>query len=174
MDLTLAAILAAALSLLTAGLIGRWYLAPYVQRRPLADALTALLWFHAFRYLALQAFAADQVGPLDATEGAVRAVAFGDLTTAVLSIAAIVALRARASMARPLTWLAAIVATLDLLNAARVGLAEEMVLTATDVGWLLFSLYVPFLWVTAAMIFWQLITRRHEALEPTTAQSATV
>ena len=37
----------------------RWYAVPWLNARPRADALTALLWVHVFRYVALQVFSAQ-------------------------------------------------------------------------------------------------------------------
>jgi hypothetical protein len=42
--------------------IAGWYVTPWLKSRSRADALTALLWVHVFRYVALQVFAAQQHG----------------------------------------------------------------------------------------------------------------
>jgi hypothetical protein len=145
-------------------MISAWYLVPLLRRLSLNDALSVLLWFHVFRYTALQVFASGEVGGLEASDTAMRAVAFGDTVTALLAMITLVLLRYRFVFARTFAWITATVATLDLINAMIVGLGEEMVVTATDVGWILFTLYVPFLWITAGLMFWQLATRRSDAL----------
>ncbi len=172
MDLTLAAVLAASLTFIVALMITAWYLVPLLRRLSLTDALSVLLWFHVFRYTALQVFSSGEVGGLEASDAAMRAVAFGDTATAILAIVTLFLLRYRVPMARAFAWLTATVATLDLVNAMIVGLGEHMVVTATDVGWLLFTLYVPFLWITAALMFWLLATRRAEAVQGPTAAPA--
>ena len=51
-----AAILASTLSFIVFLLMATWYLVPWLKSRGRADALTVLLWIHAFRYVALQIF----------------------------------------------------------------------------------------------------------------------
>lgn len=100
MDLGTANLIASLLSFVIAITIGVWYLAPAVRRRPLREALILLLWFHAFRHIAMQIFSASDIGGLDATEGAQRTIAFGDLATAILAVIAIWAIHSRAAI----TW----------------------------------------------------------------------
>jgi len=49
------------ISLFAFATLARWYVAPWLAARPRADALAPLLWVHAFRYVALQAFAAQRL-----------------------------------------------------------------------------------------------------------------
>jgi hypothetical protein len=50
------------LSLIVFGTVAAWYVSPWLKTRGRGDALTALLWIHVFRYLALQAFSAQRDG----------------------------------------------------------------------------------------------------------------
>jgi hypothetical protein len=164
MGLAAANLLASLLSYAVAITIGVWYLAPVVQRRPLADALTVLLWFHVPRYIALQIFSAADVGGLDASTTAQRTIAFGDVATSALAILAIWALRRPFQAGRTLAWLAAIVGTVDLVSATVAGIANDITETASGWTWFVLAFYVPILWVTAVMLLWQLTSRRAEPL----------
>ena len=170
MDLANANLIAMLLSFVIAITIGLWYLAPAVRSRPLGAALTMLLWFHAFRHIALQIFSAAEIAGLDATTNAQRTIAYGDLGTAVLAVAAMWAIRQRLAAGRLLAWLVAVVGTADLVSATAVGLDQHLTDTATNLSWLALAFYTPILWVTGVMLFWQLYTRRAEPLDaPTSA-----
>jgi hypothetical protein len=164
MDLPAANLLASMLTYAVAITIGIWYLAPALRRRPLADALTVLVWFHAFRHVAMQIFSAADVGGLDAPISAQRTIALGDITAAFLALITLWALRRPLAAARPLTWLVAIVGIADLISATVVGIDNKLSETASDWSWVILAFYVPFLWVTAVMLLWQLISRRSEPL----------
>ena len=166
MDLATANLIASLLTYVIAITIGVWYLAPAVQRRSLTDALALLLWFHAFRHVAMQIFSAAEVGGLNATEGAQRTIAFGDLATTILALIAIWALRYRLTAARPLVWPTLVVGIVDLISATITAIDQQLTDTATDFSWFILAFYVPFLWVTAIMLIWQLYTRRSEPLHP--------
>src|SRR5215468_3999733 len=57
-----AAGLASTLSFVVLLLMATWYVIPWLKSRSRADALTALLWVQAFRYVALQIFSAQKFG----------------------------------------------------------------------------------------------------------------
>ena len=166
MDLAAANTIAMLLSFVIAITIGVLYLAPAVRRRPLGSALILLLWFHAFRHIAMQIFSAAEVGGLAATENAQRTIAFGDLATAALAVLAIIVLHRGLEIGRWLAWLTAVVGTIDLISATITGIDQELTASATDLSWLILAFYVPILWVTAIMLFWQLVTRRSDAIAP--------
>jgi hypothetical protein len=164
MDLAAANLLASLLSYAVAITIGVWYLAPAVQERPLADALTLLLWFHVPRYVALQIFSAADIGGLNATADAQRTIAIGDVATAALALLAIWTLRRRFQAGRLLAWMVAVIGTADLIGATVIGIANDITSTASDWTWIVLAFYVPILWVTTVMLFWQLTARRAEPL----------
>lgn len=174
MDLLTANSIASLLTLVAFTMIAIWYLAPALRRKPLAAALTALLWFHAFRYVALQIFSAAAVGGLNATGGTLQTIAFGDLVTAVLALISIAALRRGLAGARLLVWATAIIGTVDLVVATVAGVNGHLLDTASNWSWFILAFYVPVLWITAVMIFWQLLTRRNQPLtSASTAPSRT-
>ncbi|NUR07225.1 MAG: hypothetical protein HOQ45_09460 [Nocardioidaceae bacterium] len=164
MNLLAANLLATFLSFVAAGLVAAWYVAPALTRRPLAQALTLLMWVEAFRYVALQIFSAADVAGLTASGTAQRVIAFGDLTTAVLALMSLIALRRLHPSARPLVWVVAVVGAADLVSATATGISERLTDTASDWSWVILAFYVPALWVTAVLTFWQLLTRRQESL----------
>ncbi|WAH98143.1 hypothetical protein [Arthrobacter sp. MMS18-M83] len=173
MDLLAANLIASLLTLIAFTLVALWYLAPALKRKPLAGALTILLWFHAFRYVALQIFSAGAVGGLNASSGTLQTIAFGDLVTAVLALISIAALRRElGGAARVLVWATAIIGTADLVSATMVGISGHLIDTASNWSWIILAVYVPVLWITAVMLFWQLLTRRNELLSSADAASS--
>ena len=81
-----------------------------------------------------------------------------------LAPATLYALRHRWRMAIPLAWGFVVATVLDLGNAAVMGIGEDLFDKATDVSWLILTFYVPALWVSVALVGWQLWTRRDERL----------
>jgi hypothetical protein len=85
-------------------LIARWYVAPWLSSLKRVDALTALLWIHVFRYVALQIFAAQRDG-FPISDGALLDIVIGDVAGAAIALAAIVLLRYRSRLGSVLAWL---------------------------------------------------------------------
>lgn len=138
------------------GLATTWYALPWLRVRPFEQAVVPLLWIHAFRYIALQAFVAAQFG-FAASGSAVREIAYGDLVGAALALASLVALRARWSGARLLVWTFVVATIVDLWNALRVGLAEHLFGSAHDVTLTILTFYVPALWISTGLVIWLLL-----------------
>ena len=92
------------LSLIFFGVWASWYAAPWLKTRGRAEALTVLLWIHVFRYMALQAFAAQRDG-FPISDGGLREIVVGDLLGMVLAFATIVLLRYGMRLALLLAWL---------------------------------------------------------------------
>ena len=160
---TAAAGLASALSFIVFLLMAAWYVVPWLKSRSRADALTALLWVQAFRYIALQIFSAQKFG-FAVSDGARDQIAIGDVIGAILAVSAIIALRYRARISIGLTWLLAVETVFDLANSTIAGVSEHLFETAAAVTWLILTFYVPILWVSLGLIAWQLYGRRHEPL----------
>jgi Na+/phosphate symporter len=163
MTTTAAALLANTLSFLLALLIAVWYLVPWLNRRSRADALTALLWFNAFRYVALELFSAQSAG-LRIPNALRDQIAYGDLAVSLLAVLAIVALRYRFRSAVGLVWIFAAASAVDLTNALVSGVRNAMLGEVHDVPWLILCFYVPALWVTLGLVVWQLISRSRDPL----------
>jgi hypothetical protein len=146
------------LSLLAYGLIGFWYVAPRLARLPREVALAPLLWVHAFRIVGgtiLAPGAVDAGVPMDFR----TMVGYGDLATAVLALVALVALRARISMAIPLVWLCVVVGLADTVNAIAQSIRFSVFNYALGVNWVIVTLYVPALLVSSLLIIMQLVRR---------------
>jgi len=130
-------------------LVARWYVSPRLAALPVDRALQALLVLHATRHMGLVFLVPTVVGgTLPAAFAA--AAAYGDLLAGVLALAALVALRARARVAMPLTWLFNVAGLLDLVNAFYQGLTHDVQLGA---AYYIPTFIVPALVVTHVMMF---------------------
>ena len=136
-------------------LVARWYVGPRLAALPVDRALQPLLVLHATRHMGLVFLVPTVVGGVLPTAFAAAA-GYGDLLAGVLALAALVALRARASAARPLTWLFNVVGLGDLVNAFYQGLSHDVQLGA---AYYIPTFIVPALVVTHVMIFGILLRR---------------
>jgi hypothetical protein len=162
---TTAALLAMTLSLAVMAAAAAWYVAPWLKVADWATGLSALLWVHAFRYVALQIFSAQQFG-FAVSDAGRNQIAYGDVIAALLALSAIVALRYGSRLAVPILWLFVAEAGLDLLNSTIVGMREQLFASASGVTWLILTFYVPLLWVSLALLVWQLWLRRPKLSTP--------
>jgi hypothetical protein len=156
---SVAAGLALILSFIVFVLIALWNVMPWLGSRSRGDALIALLWVHAFRYIALQIFSAQKFG-FAVSDSARNQIAWGDVIGAILAICAIIALRYKARIAVGVTWLFAAQTVLDLANSTIAGVTENLFDSASGVTWLILTFYVPILWISLGLIVWQLLRRR--------------
>jgi hypothetical protein len=136
---------------------------PWMNRQPLAVALSVALWIQVFRYVALQIFSALQFGFVVSASLA-NEIAWGDVAGALLALLALWLVRYRSAVARLVIWLLVIESVLDLGNATIGGIRERALETAHAVTWLNLTFYAPTLWVGVGVLVWQLVARRHEAL----------
>jgi hypothetical protein len=162
-DLTTAALVAMVLSFVVFITASAWYAVPWLRAVALGAALTPLLWIHAFRYVALQLFSAQEFG-FAVPDPTRDQIVYGDLIGMGLALATLCALHYRWRLAIPLAWVFVVATVLDLSNAAVMGIREDLFDKATDVSWLILTFYVPALWVSVALVVWQLWTRRDQRL----------
>ncbi|MFI5325034.1 MAG: hypothetical protein ACHQ7H_02270 [Candidatus Rokuibacteriota bacterium] len=141
------------LSFLVYGLVARWYVTPRLAPLPLHAAFQPLLVLHALRHLGMVFLVPTVVGPALPAAFAVPA-AYGDLLAGLLALAALVALRARSTIALPLTWLFNVVGLLDLVNAFYQGLTRDVQLGA---AYFIPTFIVPALVITHVMMFRMLV-----------------
>ena len=152
MDIQLIFVLQFVLSLLVAGLLARWYAAPWLADKPLEAALMVLLVPHAFRHVGLAFIvpALNQPGmPVDFAVAA----AYGDLLSGILALVALIALKGRWAMAIPLVWVFNIAGAVDLANALR----QDAAILHMGATWFIPTFLVPVLLVTHFMVFARLI-----------------
>ena len=138
-------------SVLLFGLMATWYWAPRLARLPLEAALTPLLLLHLSRVLGLTFLVPTVVDPSLPRSFAVPA-AYGDLIAAALALLSIVALRTGWRFAPVVVWIFTLEGAGDLINAFVQGLRVEMARYHLGVAWYIFTVLVPALLVTHALI----------------------
>jgi len=163
MGLMSAAALASMLSFVMFAIMAAWYVVPWLAARPRAEALVPLLWVHAFRHVALQIYSAQHTG-FAVSDGVRDRIAAGDVVGMILAMVSIVALHDRARIAPVLIWVFVAETVYDLVDSTIAGVREQLFASASGVTWLILTFYVPLLWVSLALIVWQLYARRHEPL----------
>ncbi len=142
------------LSVVVWGLLARWLLSPWLEKKSRREALFWLTLPHAFRHVGM-VFLVPGVVAQPLPESFASPAAYGDLLTGVLALLALIALRTSWAGAVMLVWLFNVVGTVDLLNALR------HVDVAPDFGaaWYIPTFLVPLLLVTHFMIFARLFRR---------------
>ena len=152
------------LSITVFALIARWFVAPWLARKPIHEALLILALPHAFRHLGLAFLVPGLVGE-GIPKSFATAAAYGDFASGLLAILAILALRGRWNVAMPLVWIFNVVGTLDLANALRQAEAVPHLITT----WYIPTFFVPVLLVTHAMSFARLVRPVYQrSIEPAT------
>jgi len=160
---TAAAALATVLNFVMFALIAIWYVDPWLAARPRAQAITVLLWVHAFRDVALQIFSAQRFG-FAVSDSTRDVIAGGDLIGMALAIGAIIALRYRAAVAMLLIVAFIAETALDLVYTSILGVREQLYETASALTFLIVAFYVPLLWISLGLLTRQLYARRYEPL----------
>ena len=158
-----ASLVATAISFVVFILFALWYAVPWMNRRPLAVALSVPLWIHAFRHVALQVFSAQRFG-FHIPDSLARQIAWGDVAGAVLALAALWLLRSRSRAAVVVIWLFVVETLVDFINASVISIRERTSETAHALTWLILNIYVPLLVVSLALLVWQLVSRRGQEL----------
>ena len=139
---------------------------PYLEKGGRNRHLTALISVHLFRYLGLVGLLPGilDLSSLNVDRTFAYQMAFGDLLTALLAIASIVAIRRQISLAIPLIWVFSIVGLADLINVGIIAmprLVDPNILGS--LGWLLFTVYLPALILTHGLIIRLLLLGSQEA-----------
>jgi hypothetical protein len=150
------------ISLVLFGLAARWYVLPWLTSLSRSSALTALLWIHAFRYVALQVFSAQTSGFPISDSGA-RAIIAGDVGGAFMAWCAILLLRRRLALAIPLIWILVAETAYDTVMNVREGTREHLMGAASGVTWMILVFFVPMVVVSTVLLVVQLVARRTES-----------
>src|SRR5262245_60281863 len=143
-------------------LIGFWYVRPRLARQSLAVALSALVWVHVFRVVGASILAPGSIDPAIPSAFATM-VGLGDLTTAVLALVAVIALRLRLGLAIPLIVLCIGVGLVDTINAVIQSVRFDVFDYSLGVNWIIVTMYVPALLVSTLLIVLEL---RRPARDP--------
>lgn len=130
---------------------------------------TVLAGVHLFRFIGLVALSPTHVDPaLGQSFTYLAQVGFGDWAANVLAIAAIVVLHKDWRAFPALAWAFIVIGTADTLNAG-----PNFALAITDqnlvgaMGWIILTVYVPVIALTAGLIIWQLVKRARAAIVAT-------
>ena len=142
------------LSLVVWGVIAKWLLTPWLEKKSPHEALLWLTLPHAFRHIGMVFLVPGVVVQPLPGAFAIPA-AYGDLVTGVVALLALIALRTGWAGALALVWLFNIVGTVDLLNALR----QANVVPDLGAAWYIPTFLVPALLVTHFMIFARLLRR---------------
>jgi hypothetical protein len=144
------------------GFIAKAWIAPRLARLPRHDALVPPLLLHLVRPISFWTTQGGRIPGMTIPIEWAMSTAIGDLVVAVLSLAAILALRARARGAIALAWIANVVGLVDAMKngiyGARIGLAEHV-----GVAGLIMTYAVPALYVSHVLVFWLLLRKTASA-----------
>lgn len=148
------------MSLFVVALIAAWYVAPWLARLSATAALSILLLPHAFRHIGMS-FMVPNLNSGGLPEAFATSASYGDLVSAILAIAALLALRWGSVVALPLVWIFNTLGTFDLVNALR----QAEAIDYFGATWFIPTFFVPVLLVTHLMIFARLVRsdRTHPA-----------
>lgn len=159
-----------AIGLLTWALVARWYILPWMEGKPLVDALSPLLLLNALRYVGLAflipGVTAEVLDPRFAAPAA-----WGDLAAATLALIALMALRRGWSCAGVLVWIFNVFGALDLINALVQGL-RHTIDGHLGAAYFIPALFVPILLVSHVVI--AIVQLRHGAMSSGKAAVASV
>ena len=147
------------LILIAYALIAVWYVAPRLSGLLRETALVPLVWVHVFRIVGGTILAPGSVDPGVPTEFQ-TVVGIGDITTGILALVALVALRLRFAGAIALVWLFILFGTLDTANAFVQSLRHSVFNYPLGFNWVIVTAYVPALLVSTVLIYMQLLRRR--------------
>jgi len=166
-----ASLIATALAFLFAAVFAVWHVVPWMRQRPAAVAITACLWVHVGRIVALQIYSARRFG-FEIPLAAAQQVQWGDVVGAGLALLSIWLLRRRSVAAIPVVWLFVVETVLDLAYGTVLGIRHHATETAHDLTWVILNFYVAVLWVSTVLVAWQLVTRRNQLLGGPNVESA--
>lgn len=139
------------------GVVTALYIWPRLRAMGREEALTALVVPHTFRFVGLSFLVPGVVSP-SLPHAFAAPTAYGDLVAALLALATIAALVARASFALPLVWVFNIWGALDLLTAIYQGAIGMHIDPGTQgAAFYIPMLIVPPLLITHALMIWLLL-----------------
>ena len=150
------------------GLIVKWYIWPSIKDASPATALTPFLLYACLRVNGLMFLMPGLVSP-DLPQAFAVPTAYGDLTAALLSLAALACLRYELKAAVPILWLFNIAGLLDLVYANISSIKDHVDPAFLGASYFLAVLNVPAMVVVHVMIFIYLL---HRPKQPRQSASA--
>lgn len=148
-----------AVALLAFALIGKWYVWPSIEGRPLKVALSPLLLYACLRVNGLMFLMPGLVSP-DLPAGFAVPTAYGDLTAVLLALLALASVRLESPVAIPMVWLFNIVGLLDLIYANIATFRDHVDPVQLGTSYYLAVVNVPAMVVIHIMIFAYLLSPR--------------
>jgi hypothetical protein len=135
------------------------YFVPWARRVDLVTAATPILLVHTLRHAGLVYLIPEVVTELPPAAFA-SPTAWGDVASAVLAFAALLAVRRGGALGRPAALLFNVVGFLDLGYATYTARAVQLMTFKIGVAYVLPVLVVPALLVSHLILFWLLLRRR--------------
>jgi hypothetical protein len=163
MDVRLLFPLSAAMGLIAWSLLAGLHVWPRLRTISRGPALAILAIPHTFRFAGLSFLVPGVVSPSLPRAFAVPA-AYGDLITAVLALAAVIALSRRWWWGIPVAWLMNLWGTADLLYANYAGIAVDLDAGKLGAAFFIPTALVPLLLVAHALAFRLLFAHAADAL----------
>jgi hypothetical protein len=140
------------------GLIARWYLWPALAHRDPKAALTPLLLYACLRVNGLMFLMPGLVSP-ELPAAFAQPVGYGDLTSVVLALIALAAVRYELAVAIPTTWLFNLAGLADLIYANVSTFKDHVDPVSLGVSYYLAVVNVPAMIVVHVLIFAYLLRR---------------
>lgn len=140
------------------GVVTALFIWPELKTRSRVEALKPLLVLHSFRFVGLS-FLIPGVVLHNLPAAFARDAAYGDVIALILALAALAALRTRASIA--LVWVFNIWGTLDLLNAFYQAVVAGLPIDQLGATYFIPTAIVPLLLITHGVMF--RILMQHDA-----------
>lgn len=147
------------------GLLYLWYLRPRLLDRPLLVALQPLLFVQAFRWTGLTLIAEGQVDPALPADR-LAAMSYGDLTAAVIALAALLLARRDHPWTVPVVWILTVVGLGDFVNVGIIALETGLLNADLGAMWVILGWYVPAVTVSHLAIIDLLLRSRSSTREP--------
>jgi hypothetical protein len=145
-----------AMSFIACGLLAQRYVVPRLRAAAFTAAAIALVFPHCFRHVGLLYLSTAAVPP-GVPAAFAAPTAYGDLATALLAVATVIALQKNEKLGRGLAWVFNVVGLGDLMLAVVNSMRYHLVDHALGVAYLLPTLIVPVMVLSHLLLFWILM-----------------
>ncbi len=135
------------MSLLIFFFVAQWYLVPQIRKDNKVQILAFLLLINVFRYLPLSLFMPGQVS-VNFPHYLKQMVAYGDFTSALLALLALILLKKGNKSANAFVWLFSFISVVDLVTVLILAIKEKVYELPLGANYFTVSVYVPLLIIT--------------------------